>query len=383
MQSDFLVIGAGIAGASAGYELASKGKVVVLEREQRPGYHTTGRSAATFIETYGPRAMRMLTSAGKDFFRSPPAGFAEHALVTPRGSMVVATADHTRGLEQQLKECRELSASVRALDTREALALCPVLKPEAAVAGMLDPDAMDIDVDALHQGFLKGLRARGGAVVTDAEVTGVERSAGQWRVRTTKGGFAAPVLINAAGAWADAIAALAGVERVGLVPKRRTIVAFDPPEGQDIDAWPIVSSADEEEGWYFLRQGGRLLGSPADETPSAPCDAQPEELDIAIAIDRIETATVMQVRRLAAKWAGLRSFVVDKTIVAGFAADAEGFFWLAGQGGYGIQTSPALARAVAALATSGDLPADLRARGLAASMLSPQRPALRQVAAAV
>jgi len=380
MQSDFLIVGAGIAGASAGYELATKGKVVLLERESTPGYHTTGRSAATFIETYGPRAMRMLTAAGKDFFHSPPAGFAEHALVAPRGCMVVATAARIGNLAQQLKDCRELSANVRALDTSEALGLCPALKPEAAAAGMLDPDAMDIDVDALHQGFLKGLRARGGAIVVDAEAIGLERSAGQWQVRTSKGAFAAPVLVNAAGAWADEVAAMADVGRVGLVPKRRTIVAFDPPDGQDIRAWPIVGSDDEDEGWYFLPQGGRLIGSPADETPSPPCDAQPEELDIAIAVDRIETATTMQVRRLAAKWAGLRSFVADKTIVAGFAPEAEGFLWLAGQGGYGIQTSPALARAVAALATSGDLPADLRARGLSAAMLSPQRPALRQVA---
>jgi D-arginine dehydrogenase len=320
----------------------------------------------------------MLTTASKAFFEQPPFGFAEHAVVTPRGCLVVATVPEA--LTQVLKECSELSAGVRGVDTKEALAICPVLKPEAAACGMLDPDAKDIDVDALHQGFLKGLRARGGTVVTDAEVTGLDRRSGQWHVTTAAGSFAAPIVINAAGAWADEVAALAGVARVGLVPKRRTIVAFDPPAEHDTSAWPIVGNDSEEEGWYFLRQGGRLIGSPADETPSPPCDAQPDELDIAIAIDRIETATTLKIRRVAAKWAGLRSFVADKTIVAGFAADAEGFFWLAGQGGYGIQTSPALSRAVAALVTSGDLPADLRARGLDAAMLSPQRPALRQTA---
>lgn len=378
MQTDFIIIGGGIAGASSGFELAAKGKVVLVERESRPGYHTTGRSAATFIETYGPRAMRVLTSASKAFFEAPPAGFTENTLVTPRGCLLVSTA--ADGLADLVKECSELSASVRRVGVKEALELCPVLKPDAAVDGMLDPDAKDIDVDALHQGFLRGLRARGGQIVTGAEVTALERRAGQWQATTTNGSYTAPVVVDAAGAWADEIAALAGVEKVGLVPKRRTIVSFDPPAEHDVRAWPIVGSDSEEEGWYFLPQGGRLIGSPADETPSPPCDAQPDELDVAIGVDRIEAATTLKIRRIAAKWAGLRSFVADKTIVAGFASGAEGFFWLAGQGGYGIQTSPALARAVASLITSGELPADLRARGLDAAMLAPQRPALRQVA---
>jgi D-arginine dehydrogenase len=379
MQCDFLIIGAGIAGASAGFELAAKGKVIVLEREARPGYHTTGRSAATFIETYGNRVMRGLTSCGKEFFVNPPAGFADAKLVSPRGCMIVATAEQTAKLRQGIAEAQDLSPAVRALDTKEAQRFCPVLKPEAAAAAMLDPDAMDIDVDALHQGYLRGMKAGGGSLVTDAEVQGMDRKAGQWQVATRQGTFTAPVVLNAAGAWADVIAGLAGVSPVGLVPKRRTIVAFDPPQGVDPRSWPITGAASED--WYFLPQGGRVLGSPEDETPSAPCDAQPDELDIAIAIDRIETATTMRIRRVQTKWAGLRSFVADKTIVAGFAPDAEGFFWLAGQGGYGIQTSPAMGRAAAALATGADLPPDIAGRGITAAMLAPDRPALRQVAA--
>jgi D-arginine dehydrogenase len=379
MQVDFIIIGAGIAGASAGFELSAKGKVVVLEREQRPGYHTTGRSAATFIETYGNRVMRGLTSCGRDFYLNPPPGFADAKLVSPRGCMIVATAELTERLTQALAESRALSSAVRALDANDARRLCPVLKPEACVAGMLDLDAMDIDVDALHQGYLRGLKARGGAVATDAEVEGLERSGGQWKVATRQGVFTAPVVVNAAGAWADMVGAMAGAAPIGLVPKRRTIVAFDPPEGVDPRAWPITGGAGED--WYFLPQGARVLGSPEDETPSEPCDAQPEELDVAIGIDRIETATTMLVRRIAAKWAGLRSFVADKTIVAGFAPEAEGFFWLAGQGGYGIQTAPAMGRVAAALATGQDLPADISARGITAAMLSPHRPALRQMAA--
>lgn len=379
MQADFLIIGAGIAGASAGYFLSEKGKVVVLEREGRPGYHTTGRSAATFIETYGNRVMRGLTTAGKSFFLTPPEGFAAAPLVGPRGCMLVAGDADLEKLKREIADSQALSPKVRALDGNEARKMCAALKPEAAVAAMLDPEAKDIDVDVLHQGFLRGMKARGGQVVVDAEVTGLERKSGQWRATTAQGVFTAPVVVNAAGAWADVIAGLAGVEKVGLVPKRRTIVAYDPPQGMDPRAWPITGAIDDS--WYFLPQGGRVLGSPADETPSEPCDAQPEELDVAIAIDRIETATTMQIRRVQAKWAGLRSFVADKTIVAGFAAGTEGFFWLAGQGGYGIQTSPALGRAVAALATGGDLPADIRALGLAAAMLSPIRPTLHQAAA--
>ncbi len=379
MHADFLIVGAGIAGASAGYFLSEKGKVVVLERESRPGYHTTGRSAATFIETYGNRVMRGLTTAGKSFFLAPPEGFAAAPLVGPRGCMLVAGEADVEKLKREIADSQALSPKVRALDGNEVLKICAALKPEAAVAGMLDPEAMDIDVDVLHQGYLRGLKARGGKVVVDAEVTGLERKAGQWQLATTQGAFTAPVVVNAAGAWADVIAGLAGVERVGLVPKRRTIVAYDPPAGMDPRAWPITGAIDDS--WYFLPQGGRVLGSPADETPSEPCDAQPEELDVAIAIDRIETATTMQIRRVQAKWAGLRSFVADKTIVAGFAPGAEGFFWLAGQGGYGIQTSPALGRSVAALATGGDLPPDIRALGLTAAMLSPARPTLHQEAA--
>lgn len=378
MQADFLIVGAGIAGASAAYRLASKGRVVVLERESRPGYHTTGRSAATFIETYGNRVMRGLTSAGRDFFLKPPAGFTEAKLASPRGCMIVATAEQTAKLRQGIAEAQDLSPAVRALDTKEAQRYCPVLKPAAAAAAMLDPDAMDIDVDALHQGYLRGMKAGGGTLVTDAEVEGMDRKAGQWQVATKQGKFSAPVVIDAAGAWADVIAGLAGAAPVGLVPKRRTIVAFDPPAGVDPRAWPITGAASED--WYFLPQGGRVLGSPEDETPSAPCDAQPEELDVALAIDRIETATTMQVRRVQTKWAGLRSFVADKTIVAGFAREAEGFFWLAGQGGYGIQTSPAMGRVAAALATGGELPADIAGRGITPAMLAPDRPALRQVA---
>jgi D-arginine dehydrogenase len=245
---------------------------------------------------------------------------------------------------------------------------------------MLEPESMDLDANAIHQGFLRGLRARGGRVVTDAEVLSLERSGGVWRIRTPGESFAAPVVVNAAGAWADAVARLAGVAPIGLVPKRRTALTFNPPEGLQIDGWPMV--VDASEAFYFKPDAGRILLSPADETPCDPCDAQPDELDVAIAVDRLEQATDLQVRRIHSKWAGLRSFVADRTPVAGFDPAAEGFFWLAGQGGYGIQTSPTMGRIAAALASDAPMPPDLVDRGVTEAALSPGRLCERSTAPA-
>lgn len=370
-RCDFLVIGAGIAGASAAYELARHGQVILLEQESQPGYHTTGRSAALFTETYGNLTIRRLTSAGRGFFKAPPEGFGDHPLLTPRGTLFVARADQLGTLEKALAEIPTAAEPPRRLDAADAIAMNPALDPGYVAAALYEPGAEDIDVHALHGGFLRGMRARGGRLAVNAKVEGLARESGVWVAETPAGRFAAPVAVNAAGAWCDAVAAQAGVRPVGLVPKRRTAFTFDPPEGMDPGPWPATIDIDER--FYFRPEAGRILGSPADETPSEPCDAQPEELDIAIGIDRIETATVLRVRRLASRWAGLRSFVADKTPVVGFDPEAEGFFWLAGQGGYGIQTSPALGRAVAELVTQGDLPGDLKARGLERAALAPER----------
>jgi len=370
-RCDFLVIGAGIAGASAAYELARHGQVILLEQESQPGYHTTGRSAALFTETYGNLTIRRLTSAGRGFFKAPPEGFGDHPLLTPRGTLFVARADQLGTLEKALAEIPTAAEPPRRLDAVDAIAMNPALDPGYVAAALYEPGAEDIDVHALHGGFLRGMRARGGRLAVNAQVERLARESGVWVAETPAGRFAAPVAVNAAGAWCDAVAAQAGVRPVGLVPKRRTAFTFDPPEGMDPGPWPATIDIDEQ--FYFRPEAGRILGSPADETPSEPCDAQPEELDIAIGIDRIETATVLRVRRLASRWAGLRSFVADKTPVVGFDPEAEGFFWLAGQGGYGIQTSPALGRAVAELVTQGDLPGDLKARGLERAALAPER----------
>ncbi len=370
-SADFLIVGAGMAGASAGYELAAFGRVIVLERESQPGYHTTGRSAALYAETYGNFPIRAITSASRAFYINPPAGFTDHVLLSPRGTIMVGSENQREQLEHLFEESRKLLPSVRKVTAAEALAAVPVLRPDYVVGGVAEPDSMDIDVHALHQGYLKGMRARGGKVVTDAGVIGLARGEDGWMVETPAGTFKAPVVINAAGAWADMIGEQAGAKPIGLVPKRRTAITFDPPTGAEIARWPAVIDADET--WYFKPDAGRFLASPADETPSVPCDAQPEELDIAICVDRLETATTLQIRRIAHSWAGLRSFVKDKTPVVGFDDKVPGFFWLAGQGGYGIQTAPAMGRIVAGLARGEGLPADVADLGISANDLAPAR----------
>lgn len=372
-RCDVVIIGGGIAGAGAGYELARAGKqVVLLERESQPGYHTTGRSAALFAETYGNAPIRALTVASRDFLMNPPPGFASVPILTPRGALHIGSNAQAAELDSKYEDMRKLVPTVQRLGAAETQAMMPVLKPEAVSGGALaEPDAMDIEVHALHNGLLRGMTAAGGRMVTDAEVIGLQKVGNDWQVETSKGVFAAPVVINAAGAWGDVVGGMAGAKPIGLKPKRRTAVTFDPPNGTDIHAWPMVIDADEE--WYFKPDAGRILLSPCDETDSEPCDAQPDEMDIAIAVDRLETVSTLQVRRLAAKWAGLRSFVDDRTVVCGFDAEKAGFFWLAAQGGYGIQTSAAMARVAAALAQGRGLPQDVVDLGLAEHDLSPSR----------
>jgi len=373
-RCDVVIIGGGIAGAGAGYELARAGKtVVLLEREGQPGYHTTGRSAALFAETYGNAPIRALTVASRDFLMNPPAGFSDVPILTPRGALHIGSTAQADELDGKYEDMRKLVPSVKRLGAAETHALMPVLKAEAVSGGALaEPDAMDIEVHALHNGLLRGMTAAGGKLVTDAEVTGLQQAAGgDWQIETSKGVFTAPVVINAAGAWADVVGKMAGAQPIGLQPKRRTAVTFDPPAGTDIHAWPMVIDADEE--WYFKPDAGRILLSPCDETDSEPTDAQPDEMDIAIAVDRLETVSSLQVRRLAAKWAGLRSFVSDRTVVCGFDKQKSGFFWLAAQGGYGIQTSAAMARVSAALAQGRALPQDVANLGLTEQDLSPNR----------
>ncbi len=366
---DFLVIGAGIAGASIGYFLAPHGRVLLLERESQPGYHTTGRSAALFIENYGTPQVRALTCASRRFFEQPPQGFAEHPLLSPRGAMFVGGEDQRSELDEVFETGRKLSPLVRRLDEAEAHARVPVLAP--GMRAVLEETPTDMDVHAIHQGYLRGLRAHGGQVACTAEVTRCERIGNDWEVEAGGACYRAPVLINAAGAWCDAIGKLAGANPIGLQPKRRSAFIFAPPEGMAIERWPMVIGAGE--AFYFKPDAGMLLGSPANEDPVDAQDVQPEELDIALGIQRIEEATTLRIRRPTRTWAGLRSFVADGDLVGGFDPERKGFFWLAAQGGYGIQTSPAMGEACSALVRGRALPERIAAFGLTAAMLSPTR----------
>lgn len=370
-EFDIVIVGGGMAGASAGYFMAEGARVLLLEMEAQPGYHTTGRSAALYSEAYGNAAIRALTSGGRRFYEAPPEGFADHALLTPRGALFVGRADQQDALDATAAEASANVDSIRRLDAAATRALVPVLRAGYVAGGVHEPDAMDIDVNGLHQGFLRGLRARGGEIRTSAQVTGLSRAGDAWQVDCRDGAVRAPVVVNAAGAWCDVVAGLAGVAPIGLVPKRRTAILFAPPDGADSAAWPLT--VDVDESFYFKPDAGMLMGSPADETPMEPCDVQPDELDIAIAVDRIQTASELEIRRIEHRWAGLRSFVADKTPVVGFDPAAEGFFWLAGQGGYGIQTAPSMGRVSAALAAGQDIPADLQDYGVTAAALSPGR----------
>lgn len=366
---DIAVIGGGIAGASLARAVANGNRVLLLERESQPGYHSSGRSAALFSETYGNAVVRALSIGSRDVFRAPPEDFAGFVLTRPRGAMHVGQPGQEAAIRSLAEALAALVPSVREIGAADAVARFPVL--HRVGGAVFEPEALDLDTNGMLQGSLRGLRRRGGEVRTGAEVTALAPlPGGGWRIETTAGAVEAGIVVNAAGSWADAIAALAGVASVGLVPKRRTAFLFDAP-GHAVDGWPMVVDLDET--FYIKPDAGKLLGSPADETPSPPCDAQPEEIDVAVAVDRIEHATTLQIRRLSHRWAGLRSFVADKTPVLGFDPEAPGFFWCAGQGGYGFQTAPAMARLGAALLRGDPVPEDLARLGVTAAALAPGR----------
>ncbi|MCU7649290.1 NAD(P)/FAD-dependent oxidoreductase [Pseudomonas piscis] len=371
-EADFIIIGGGIAGASTGYWLSRHGRVLVLERESHPGYHSTGRSAALYTAAYGTPQVRALTLASRAFFDQPPEGFCEHPLLSPRGEMTVDFDNDPDELQRQYLSAKASVPQMQLLDADEACARLPILRRDKVHGALYDPTASDIDTDALHQGYLRGIRRNQGQLHTDCVVLGLERDAqGHWLVRTSGRTFSAPVLINAAGAWADQVGVLAGARPLGLQPKRRAAFIFAGPQDPDCQHWPMLVSLDES--FYMKPDAGMFLGSPANADPVPPHDVQPEELDIALGIHRIEEATTLSIRRPTRTWAGLRSFVSDGDLLAGFDPQVPGLFWVAGQGGYGIQTSPAMGQASAALVRGAALPEALAAFGLDAAMLSPAR----------
>jgi D-arginine dehydrogenase len=371
LDADFIIIGAGIAGASLGSWLAPYARVIMLERESQPGYHATGRSAALYLQSYGTPHVRALTSASRAFFDRPPQGFADHQLLTPRGALLVATRQQQQQLEQHWKLLRSITTQARQLSPADTQTLVPALRADRILGSVYEPDALDIDVHALHQGYLRTMRRGGGSLVCSAEVTAIERIHSAWTVCAGDRVYRARVIINAAGAWVDTVALLAGVAPIGIEPKRRSAFLFAAPKDVDARGWPMVMGADED--WYIKPDAGMLLGSPANADIVAPQDVQPEELDIATAIDRIEEMTTLLIRRPARVWAGLRSFVPDGDLVGGFDETVPDFFWVAGQGGYGIQTSPAMGEACALLVRGQNLPGRIEEFGLTAAILSPAR----------
>jgi D-arginine dehydrogenase len=366
--ADFVVIGAGIAGASVAYELAALGRTIIVERERIAGYHTTGRSAALLTESWEHGIVRRLTGAGRRFLEDPTDGFVDYPLLAPLPFLAIGREEQDERVAALASEAAAISG-VRLLDGAGAEAACPVLRPGYVKSAVLEPGSMEIDVHELHQGFLRGLRRRGGEVRLGAGATGVERDRNRWVVAAGDSMIVAGVVINAAGAWADSVAGLAGVPPVGLVPYRRTAFVF--PVSFDSGGLPMVVDVDQQ--FYFKPERGAFMGSLAEETPMEPHDVRPEEIDVALAIDRIRAATTLEIRHVSRTWAGLRTFAPDRLPVVGMEPEHPGFFWLAGQGGFGIMTSPAMAGLAAGLIAEGRAPGALVAAGVDASELSPGR----------
>jgi D-arginine dehydrogenase len=371
--TDFIVIGGGIAGLSVAARLAEHGQVVVLEAEEAVGYHSSGRSAAFYHFGLGNPLVRGLTAWSRPFFDAPPEGFTDVPLATPKPALFIATQEMLPELESLGTEMRRFTDTVEDADVARMRTLCPLLKfgDDAIVAGLVDHGGRSLDADALLQGFARKARSHG-TVLVRHRVAALTRQGSDWTATTETGdSYTAPVIVNAAGSWADRIAGLAGVQLIGLQPKRRTIIVFDPPEGTDVRDWPFIKTPGDV--FYILPQGNRLLACPNDETDSEPCDAQAEEYDQALAAWRVEQFSTMQVPRITGRWAGLRSFVKDRMPVAGFAPDAPGFFWLAGQGGFGLQTSPAMSALAAALVTGSDWPEGMADLGVTPESVSGER----------
>lgn len=367
---DIIVIGAGIAGTSVAAQLCDDAQVILLEAEAQPAYHATGRSAAMYAPSYGPTPIQKLTMASGAFFHHPQADFTQAPLLSPCNVLMIGTQHQQGALDEFMHICGGVDTLHR-ITAQDIVDIQPLLRAGYAASGILDTAASDIDVHALHSGFLRQFKQNGGVLHTATPVLSMQHKKGYWQVKSKNTEFTAKIVVNAAGAWAEEIGQMAGAEKIGLVPKRRTALMVSPPDGVVVDDLPMVIDIDE--GFYLKPQGGQLLISPANEDPMPACDVQPDEMDIAICIDRIERAFALKIDRIASKWAGLRSFVADKSPVVGYSKQVEGFFWLAGQGGYGIQTSPAISLFARALILDNPLPESVVAEGVTPQMLCPSR----------
>lgn len=372
MVYDVAIIGAGIAGGSLAAELAPFMSVALLEAEDQPGYHATGRSAAFWSVTYGGPLVQPLSSASGPFLASPPAGFSERSLVTSRGTLMLGRAEDENDIEAFLAAFR--GSGVR-LERWDAAAVQGRLKGSLPAwdRGVWEPDTTDIDVAALHMGYLGTARRHGVAPVSRARVDRIVRQGDVWSLTWPGGDISAKRVVNAAGAWADEVARIAGVAPAGVTPYRRTIVQLEVDTDVPADL-PLV--VDINERFYFKPEGPRRIWlSPHDETASPACDAAPEEIDIAEAIDRFQQVMDWPIVRVERSWAGLRSFAPDRLPVFGEDRDVPGFYWCAGQGGFGIQTAPAISGLLASEILGQLPPAHLS--GINVGAYAPGRPGLR------
>ncbi len=368
---DIAILGGGIAGLSLAYFLGASRSVVVIEREENLGYHSTGRSAAEFVLRYNSPEVCTLAAISRDFFDHPPEGFTGVPLLVPRGGLMIANAEKLERFEAHFTVEQGKTDKLTRLSIDEAVAMATILDPSYLAGAYHDPEFWDIEVESLLQGYVKGARRAGVDIRQKAGVMAARDDGRHWLIDTEGETISARLVVNATGGWADPTAGLFGVAPIGIVPHRRTAILVDLPDGVDTRTMPEINELDDE--FYIKPDAGRLLVSPADETPCEPGDVQPEEIDVAWAAHHLETATTMEVRRIARTWAGMRSFAPDRLPVVGPASDNPRFFWLAGQGGYGILSSPALGALAASLLIGSEVPAGFTRAGLAPTVFSPGR----------
>ena len=366
---DFVVIGGGIAGVAAAASLAPHGSVTILEMEATLAYHTTGRSAAMFLINYGGEASRPLARASQSFLEQPPEGSADSSLLTERGALWVADQHQMEHLQRIAGEGHDSGAESVLIGPGEVLHLVPMMDSDHVAGGLWEPSARDIDVAALHQAFVRLARRNGAEIRTSSPVTDLNQVGGGWRVSTPGGDVDCRAVVNGSGAWGDQVAVMAGLQPIGLQPMRRT--AFMVPGDDAYSRWPLV--VDVDQGWYFRPDGAQLLCSLAEENPSRPEDPRPRIEDVALAIERINTATRLDIRTVNSQWTGLRTFAPDRDLVIGEDPTAPGFFWLVGQGGTGIMTSPAYGALVASQVLGADLPSELATAGVDPRTTLPDR----------
>ena len=345
----------------------------MVEQEQQPGYHSTGRSAAIYSPTYGPTPIRALTRASLAYFLTGVSDEPQ-SFLTPIDAAFIARADQSGSFDAL---CSELNGVMnwREMEANEIQNRVSFLREGYVSRAIVDSGTSEIDVALLHQSFLKAFSHNGGTLLNSTEVLELKKQKNGWLVKTNQGEFVTKIIVNAAGAWAEQIGSLAGAECIGLTPKRRTALIVEPPSEADLSRIPLVIDIDEQ--FYLKPYGNKLLISPANEDPVQPCDVQPDEMDIAICVDRIQRAFDIEISRIEHSWAGLRSFVADKCPVVGFSNKVDDFYWLAGQGGYGIQSSPALGMLAASEILGSAIPDPILESGLVLDSIRPGRGKIR------